>query len=149
LLTPTHSNYTYGGAPTLVDGIRGNGNIRTGRYLGFNGTDMEAVIDLGSEQELKELVVRTFVDRDDWVFNARGVRLLVSADGKEFTEVASEDYEPATADSPKGIIEHRLTFEPVKARYAKVVALSEHVLPEWHGGHPAPAFLFVDEIELY
>ncbi len=148
LLTPTHSNYTYGGAPTLVDGIRGVGNIRTGRYLGFNNNDLEAIIDLGSEQELSKLTVSTYVDRDDWVFNARGLKFLVSADGKEFIEVAAEEYEPATQDSPKGIQVHTLTFDPVKARYAKVIAVSEKQLPEWHGGHPAPAFLFVDEIAI-
>lgn len=148
LLTPTHSNYTYEGAPTLVDGIRGAGNIRTGRYLGFNGNDMEAIIDLGSSQQVSSLTVRTFVDRDDWVFNARGLKFLVSDNGLDFSEVASEDYEPATPDSPKGVQIHTLSFEPVNARYVKVVALSEHKLPEWHGGSPAPAFLFVDEIEV-
>ncbi|MDE7388340.1 MAG: family 20 glycosylhydrolase, partial [Muribaculaceae bacterium] len=148
LLTPTHSNYTYGGAPTLVDGIRGNGNIRTGRYLGFNGNDLEAIIDLGAENTLSELAVRTFVDRDDWVFNARGVKLLLSADGETYTEVASEEYPEATVDSPSGIITHTLSFEPATARYAKVIVGCEKVLPEWHGGTPAPAFLFVDEISL-
>lgn len=148
LLQPTHSNYTYKGPGTLVDGLRGVGNIRTGRWLGFNGNDMEAVIDLGAEQELSEMELRTFVDRDDWVFNARGVAIAVSSDGVNYTEVASKTMEPATADSPKGIETFTLTFEPVKARYAKVTALSEHNIPAWHGAAGNPGFLFVDEISL-
>ncbi len=74
--------------------------------------------------------------------------IAVSSDGVNYTEVASKTMEPATADSPKGIETFTLTFEPVKARYAKVTALSEHNIPAWHGAAGNPGFLFVDEISL-
>lgn len=47
-----------------------------------------------------------------------------------------------------GLYEHKLTFDPVKTRYVKVVATSEHSIPAWHGGKGNPGFLFVDEITL-
>ena len=32
--------------PTLVDGLKGNGNYKTGRWIAFYKNDMEAVIDM-------------------------------------------------------------------------------------------------------
>ena len=51
-------------------------------------------------------------------------------------------------DDKNGVFNHTLTFSPVKARYVKVTALTEHSIPAWHGGKGNPAFLFVDEISL-
>jgi hexosaminidase len=148
LAYPTHSNYTYKGASTLVDGMRGVANIRTGRWLGWCGDDMVATIDLGSDQEISRLQFDTFVDRDDWVFNTRGYSLEVSTDGREFTPVVSKDFEPATQESESGIITFSEEFSPVTCRYARLTVKCEKVLPQWHGGHGKPAFVFVDEISL-
>jgi glycoside hydrolase family 20 protein len=51
-----------------------------------------------------------------------------------------------TLDNPNQLYEHVLSFEPVKARYLKVLAKPEYNIPSWHGGKGNPAFLFVDEI---
>ena len=45
-----------------------------------------------------------------------------------------------------GLYEHKQTFAPVKARYVRIVASPENVMPDWHPGKGFPAFLFVDEI---
>ena len=52
LLEPANSAYTYAGAPLLVDGLVGaSTNYRTGRWIGFAGNDLDAVIDLGLRGE--------------------------------------------------------------------------------------------------
>jgi hexosaminidase len=109
---------------------------------------MGATIDLGSDQEISRLQFDTFVDRDDWVFNTRGYSLEVSTDGREFTPVVSKDFEPATQESESGIITFSEEFSPVTCRYARLTVKCEKVLPQWHGGHGKPAFVFVDEISL-
>ena len=65
---------------------------------------------------------------------------------KDFKQVASEEYPAMTLDNPNQLYEHVLSFEPVKARYLKVLAKPEYNIPSWHGGKGNPAFLFVDEI---
>ena len=42
-----NENYAFDGAPTLTDGLVGNGNYRTGRWIGFVGNDCDVTIDLG------------------------------------------------------------------------------------------------------
>ena len=47
---------------------------------------------------------------------------------------------------PNQVYTHELKFAPVKARYVRIVASTENVMPDWHPGKGFPAFLFVDEI---
>ena len=148
MLQPVNKQYEFGGAPTLVDGLKGNGNYKTGRWIAFYRNDMEAVIDLQKETEVSKVAITTCVEKGDWVFDVRRFAVAVSADGENFTEVAAEDFPIMTLDNPNGLYDHALTFTPVTTRYVKVIAVPEHTLPEWHGGKGHPAFLFIDEIEI-
>ena len=148
LLQPIHRNYTFKGDVTLVDGLKGNPNYRTGRWLGFCGTDLEAVIDLKNEEEISYVKFNTSVDMGDWVFDVLGITVSVSNDGENFTDVFDQAYPDLTAQDENKIYEHKVEFEPVKARYVKIKALSDRDMPEWHGGKGYPAFIFVDELEI-
>uniref|UniRef100_UPI002666FBD8 glycoside hydrolase family 20 protein n=1 Tax=Bacteroides caecimuris TaxID=1796613 RepID=UPI002666FBD8 len=145
---PVNKQYMFKGESTLVDGLKGNGNYKTGRWIAFYKNDMDMTIDLQQPTEISSVAISTCVEKGDWVFDARGLSVEVSDDGKNFTKVASEEY-PAMKESDKnGIYEHKLSFSPVKTQYVKVVALSESKMPAWHGGKDSPAFLFVDEITI-
>ena len=148
LLQDIHKNYTFEGPITLVDGLKGNPNYRTGRWLGFCLTDLEAVIDLKKEEEISTVSFNTSVDKGDWVFDLLGITVSVSDDGENFTEVFSEKYPDLTAEDENKIYGHKVEFAPVKARYVKILALSDRDMPEWHPAKGLPAFIFVDELEI-
>lgn len=148
MLQPINDQYKYDGAITLVDGLKGNGNYKTGRWIAFWQNDMEAVIDLLRPTEISKAQIETNVAKGDWVFDARYFGIEVSDDGKTFRKVASADYPAMTEKARNGVYEHELTFEPVTTRYVKIVAKPEHKMPAWHGGKGSPAFLFIDEISL-
>ena len=145
---PVNKQYYYNGAPTLVDGLKGNGNYKTGRWIAFYKNDMDVTIDLQQPTEISSAEISTCVEKGDWVFDARGFSVEVSDDGTNFTKVASEEYPVMKESDRNGLYQHKLTFTPVKARYVKVTAPSEKSIPEWHGGKGNPGFLFVDEITL-
>lgn len=146
LLQPLNERYKYGGETTLVDGLKGNLTLRTTRWLGLSGNDLEAVINLKSEQEVSSVDIRVFVDKSDWVFDSRGFEISVSTDGENFKNVLTESYLPMKETDENGIKTYHLTFDPIHAQYIKVKGLSEHNLPEWHDGKGKPGFLFIDEI---
>ena len=148
MLQPVNKQYEFKGAPTLVDGLKGNGNYKTGRWIAFYKNDMEAVIDMQQPTEISSASISTCVEKGDWVFDARAFSVAVSEDGKNFKEITSEKYPAMKQDDKNGVFNHTLTFDPVTARYVKVTALAEHSIPAWHGGKGNPAFLFVDEISL-
>ncbi len=148
MLQPINKQYEYAGAGTLVDGLRGNGNYKTGRWIAFWKNDMEAVIDLGDSTEISRAQIETCVVKGDWVFDARYFGVAVSDDGKTFRTVAEAEY-PVMANSDRdGVYIHELLFEPTVTRFVKITAKPEHAMPTWHPGKNSPAFLFVDEIYL-
>ena len=147
-LQPVNRQYQYRGISTLVDGLKGNENYRTGRWIAFLGNDLEAVIDLGTPAEITELILTANVVKGDWIFAARKLSLLVSDDEKNFETVASKNYPALLKTDADGIYEHVLTFNAVKKRYVKIIAETEKSMPDWHSGAGKPAFLFVDEITL-
>ena len=148
LLQPTHKNYTYKGGATLTDGLLGDKGFGTGRWLGFSGNDLEAVIDLKQNTDVSSVSLNTCVDKGSWIFDARNIEVSVSADGKSFTKVASKPLPALEEQTPDNIYTYELTFPQTTTRYVKVTATSEHNIPEWHGGKGKPAFLFVDEISV-
>ena len=148
LLQPTHKNYTYNGGATLTDGLLGDKGFGTGRWLGFSGNDLEAVIDLKQNTDVSSVSLNTCVDKGSWIFDARNIEVSVSADGKSFTKVASKSLPALEEQTPDNIYTYELTFPQTTTRYVKVTATSEHNIPEWHGGKGKPAFLFVDEISV-
>ena len=145
---PVNNQYKFKGESTLVDGLKGNGNYKTGRWIAFFKNDMDVTIDLQQPTEISRVALSTCVEKGDWVFDARGLTVEVSADGKNFTKVASESYPVMKEDDKNGVYPHELTFDPVQARYVRVIAPTEQSMPAWHGGKGSPAFLFVDEIEI-
>ena len=148
LIQPIHKNYTFKGDMTLVDGLKGNPNYRTGRWLGFCETDLEAVIDLKKEEEVSSVSFNTSVDKGDWVFDVLGITVWVSNDGENFTQVFDQAYPDLTAEDENKIYGHKVEFTPVKARYIKILALSDRDMPAWHPAKDLPAFIFVDELEV-
>lgn len=143
---PVNEQYEYEGISTLVDGLRGNSNYRTGRWIAFRGNDLDVVIDLKKATVISEISVSTCVVKGDWIFDLREFMVMVSDNGQDFTTVANMQLPAMNQSDKDGVKEHELTFNPVNARYVKVQVKPEHAMPEWHGGKGLPAFLFVDEI---
>ncbi len=148
LLTSPDPNYTYGGAGMLVDALQGqNTNYRTGRWIGFQGNDLVAVIDMLQPTELSSLTVRNAVVTGDWIFDASRIALEASEDGTTYTLVAEETIADEHSDHWADIVVHSLSFEPATARYFKVT-VQPTLMPKWHPGSGKNAFIFVDEIQL-
>ena len=148
MLQPINKQYEFSGATVLVDGMTGNMNYKTGRWIAFYTNDLEAVIDLKEATEISSMTLHTCVEKGDWIFDTRGITVSVSDDNQTFKEVASEAYPAMKESDPNQIYTHELKFDPVKTHYVKVKALSEQKIPSWHGGKGNPGFLFVDEIIL-
>ncbi len=140
--------YTFAGAPTLIDGLHGNSNYRSGRWLGFWGKPVEATIDLGTKTEISTVSFSSILHINDWIYNPKSCLVMISDDGKNFKKIASKDYALADFDANNSIDKYEITFNPTKTRYLKVI-INGHQLPEGHTGFGHPAWIFVDELEAY
>lgn len=147
LATKPHSRYsTVNGAALLTDGRLGSSAFGTGEWMGFEGTPLDATIDLGEVHPVHKVTLRVLVDALNWIFDTRGIQVEVSTDGKLFTPVAVVQY-PAMTGYETDIKTHVMEFPQTDARYVRVKAECETVSPEWQDAAKGkPGFLFVDEL---
>ena len=145
LLTAPHPRYAAKGAQTLNDGRYGEATYKIDTWIGFNGDDLVAEIDLGKVQEISSVTFNAFVLTGDWIFDATGARIEVSDNGSDYNTVATATYPVPTAHVDE-IVTHELTFKPVKCRFVKVTINSIKSMPDFHPGKGYPGFLFVDEL---
>lgn len=141
-------NYTFKGAVTLVDGLRGNENFSTGAWLGFLQDEVTLLLDLHEKKTFSKLGVNAMTYMDAWIMAPIQLQVFVSDDNQNFKNVAKVDF-PAETDVKKREIKcFEATFSSVESRYVKVVVKGSADLPKNHvsvGAHP---FLFMDEISL-
>ena len=147
-LTEPYHDYSYNGAPLLVDGLFGDNNYKTGRWIGFQNNDMVAVIDLLQPTEISKADINTNVVTGDWIFDAEEIIIESSNDNENFETVVSEKGLNVKDTHWEEIINHHYTFKTVTARYFKITIKTLDAMPEWHSGSGRKAFLFVDEIAL-
>lgn len=140
--------YSFGGPITLVDGMKGNDSYATGAWLGFIDGNVTATIDLGESTDIKRVATNAIVDMSAWIMGSTGLIVSVSDDNKQFREVATKDFPADTAVSKKAVESYEITFEPVKARYVRVLIKRTPTLPKGHAGEGKVPFMFIDEIEV-
>jgi len=132
---------------TLTDGALGGSNFYA-NWLGFEGNNMEAVIDLGSEMEIDTISTAFLQVTNHIVFFPEEVIYFWSNDLKSFQEIEIvANPRPLTIDSKRNDIAYfTSTFKPIKARYVKVEAKNMSTAPAWHNAAGSPAWIFADEV---
>lgn len=140
-------NYTYEGASLLNNGELGRAAYNSGRWLGFCGYPLDAVIDLETPSKMSQVRFHALTNKGAWIYNPRKVSVLVSDDGKRFRKIAQKEFPISRWDDKEGVFAYELEFEPIKARYVEII-IEGYDLPEDHSGYGHPAWIFVDEIEV-
>jgi Domain of unknown function (DUF4838)/Glycosyl hydrolase family 67 N-terminus/F5/8 type C domain len=145
VLTQYSDEYPVGGGAALTNGFHGPADYHC-NWLGFQGDNCEAVVDLQSVKSVHEIKTSFLQQWYAWIWLPLDVQFSVSTDGKTFRDVGNvPDTVPDTTGGAfvKGF---NAKFPMVKARYIKVTAVSRKVCPDWHIGAGGKAWLFIDEI---
>jgi hexosaminidase len=148
LTTPASKNYPGDGAFTLVNGIKANkGYSRTRDYLGFSGTDAEAVIDLGERTTLNSVEVSFLQQPSSWIYPPSAIEVHSSEDGIRFSPIETVQL------NANDFIESRMKSKELKinakCRFIKVLVKNYGAIPTGQAGEGKPAWLFLDEISVY
>lgn len=145
LLTKYAPQYAANGDNTLIDGLRGPENYMTGAWQGYEGVNLEAIIDLSSAEQLGKLSCGFLQDQNAWIFLPVSVEYFISNDGKTFTSAGK--VANTVPDKQDGVILHDFSLKlDAKTRYIKVVATNMGKCPAWHKGAGNPSWIFTDEL---
>lgn len=141
-----NKKYQAKGPSSLIDLEMGSTTFGDGSWLGYEGQDMEAILDLGSVKSISNIVMGSLEDTESYIFHPKRIAVSSSQDGKTYEELQSIDI-PIT-DGPKPA-EHKsflLDFMSHSARYIKVNVQGTLKNPSWHAAPGAKNWIFVDEI---
>ena len=144
LLHPPDVPYDRGGAAALVNGLMGSATRFTDpEWLGWNGGDGEALIELGAVTDVSSVSFRYFHAPDSWVWHPASVRLSVSADGVQYREVHAGDVVVKPSPVVQGYV---AAFEKVQARYIRLMVRNQGKIPAGRPGAGSAAWMFLDEV---
>ncbi|MEZ4941384.1 MAG: GH92 family glycosyl hydrolase [Saprospiraceae bacterium] len=144
---PYSAQYTGGGKQALVDLQPGGADFRSGRWQGYEGNNLDVVIDLGSKKPISLVQANFLQDENSWIFFPVSLRVEVSDDGKNFRPAGN----PVLNDVPvtaTGALQNKLAvpLDNVNTRYVRVIGQTLGKCPEGHKGAGNPCWLFADEI---
>jgi len=139
--------YTAGGMNGLIDGLHGDPEV-FGGWQGFEGTDFEAVIDLGQSRNFTHIRTTFLQQIASWIWLPGEVIYSVSDDGINFKQVYTEKNSVASNVPNSFVKSFSATLPATSSRYVKVTAKNMGKCPEWHPGAGGDTWIFVDEIEI-
>ncbi|MEM7036310.1 MAG: glycoside hydrolase family 97 catalytic domain-containing protein [Bacteroidota bacterium] len=132
-------------AAALCDGLKGHVLEKDTAWLGFQGKDLDAILDFGKVIELNDVGGGFLREHESWIFWPKRVTVMVSEDGQNWEQVGIRTYsddgvQPGSTCLPDSIKVNRTT------RYLRLIAQNRGVCPPWHSAAGKPAWLFLDEI---
>ena len=131
----------------LTNGLQGNVIFNSGRWVGYEGKDLDLTLDLGEVKPIRLISVRTLISPVQWIMPHRGLYVWVSTDGKNFEDIYDLPADAMAADKPDYIDTENVLLPMAKdARYVRIKMLSEKSMPAWHPNAGKTAWLFVDEV---
>lgn len=141
LANKPYSPFAFGGADALVDGLTGGDNFRSGRWVGFLGDDCDATITFREPETVSQVSFKTCIVWPEGALEFRKAQVYGSADGKNFTLLASLDNPSQDPAQTNGAYGHTIGFNPVTLKAIRVVITPCEPSGIWK------RILFVDEIQ--
>jgi hexosaminidase len=138
--------YPARGEFALNDGLNGSLNFNDGMWQGFNGNDLDVVVQV-KDREIRSVSASFLQDQAKWIFLPEQMVIYSSGDGRTFEKltVLSHNIPQQTTDP----ITHRFEFNapnPLKTNYLRIHALNPGECPSWHPGKGGKSWIFADEI---
>lgn len=140
--------YSAGGDLALIDFSRGGDDFRTGKWQGYEGVGLDAIVDLGSGQPVKKVALGCYQQQSAWIFMPVEVSFYSSTDGSNFKIEGTVMNDVPEKEEGTLTKDFSLDLKGEKIRYIKVVAKNRGICPDWHPGAGKKAWIFVDEISI-
>jgi len=157
-LLPPDNYYKDEKGKTLIDGVKGDLILGSGKWIGFRNNSMEALMIFHDASVVSNVSVSSIVDTAGYVMPPLSLELWGGNDSahlKLLSRIApvqppkppkpSKPGEPLKSQ-PAYLKLYDLSFKPTAVRYLKLVANPVIKLPSWHSGKGQKGWFFVDEL---
>lgn len=138
--------YSGHGDKTLINGVMGSLDFTDEEWLGFQGVDFEAIVDLEEFVKIKQIECNFMVIESAWIFSPEKVVFYGSEDGIKYNLIKTITKDNATDDNKHLVMKFITELDNTTFRFIKIKAHNIGICPDWHPGAGGKAWLFVDEI---
>jgi uncharacterized membrane protein/mono/diheme cytochrome c family protein len=145
--TPLDSTYKGSfGARTLIDGEKGDGNLRNGKWLGFRRNKMEMLLHYAEPVMVSSVTLSSYVDIGSFIMPPVFVEVWGGTSEKNMVRLSH--ITPQQPDTMRSSYMRGFdcNFKPTKISFLKVVAVPVAQLPKWHPSKGQKGWIFTDEI---
>lgn len=137
--------YTGDGASLLTNGVKGTDDYKI-NWLGWEGKDVEVVVDLQQPALVKEVTVSSLQYPKSWILHPLKVVCLLSNDGVNYKEagviLANEDLQ-----QEQQMKNFSFVFNGAqKIQSVKLLVTASKQLPAWHNYAGNMSWVFIDEV---
>ena len=147
LETEYANQYAASGPNTLIDGVRGSGDFRTGDWQGFYGENVTAEVRFEQPKNIRYIGASCIKDLKSWIFFPSEIKISYSINGVDFITLpeitilkdTQDDYEPKVR-SFKTKLKQETSIQAIRFE-----VVNSGVCPEWHLGRGYDTWLFLDE----
>ena len=141
------NQYAAGGKTALIDQLKGANNFKTGYWQGYEGKDIEALVDLGKPELVNQISAGFLQDLNSWIWFPKQVDFYSSDNGKTFKKIKQIENDFSLRQEGSYIKEFGFKTH-LKTRYVKMIAKNMGPCPNWHVGAGGKSWLFADEITI-
>ncbi|MCB0602444.1 MAG: alpha-L-fucosidase [Saprospiraceae bacterium] len=139
--------YTAGGSLILSDGIRGGTQFDNNRWLGFQGEDLEAIIDLGTLGRMDGITLHFLEDLSQKIFPPEYVDIYVGTNLKNWRKIGRLRPESGETSNLPRTVDLSLDRNLENIRFIKVFGKNQ-TIPKGMQDEGDPAWIFIDEISI-
>jgi hypothetical protein len=132
----------------LSDGEKGDLKPRNGKWIGFRGIPMEAMVYFDTLHSISHLTVSSLIDIRGYIMPPRSIEIWAGNSEGHLRLLSKISPEQPVKEAPAYMKGYELSFKPVKEKYMKVVVNPVSKLPLWHRGKGDKGWIFVDELFL-
>ena len=139
--------YAAGGDKALIDFLNGSPDFRTGEWQGYEGIDLNATIDLGETEMVKNVSINFLQDENSWIFMPDQVEFYSSTDGNKFNLFKTIKTKHNWKDSGN-IIETFSADLNKNIRHLRIIGRNQGDCPRGHKSAGGKCWIFADEITI-
>ena len=124
----------------MVNGITGSTSYANGQWVGYEGKNLELIVDLGKVTHVSKVSFNSLNDTQSWVHAADKVELAQSGDGR----IYNVSLEKNITVSKDAIVSTSIPLD-MTTRFLKVTIFCR-TIPAGFEGAGTKGWLFVDEV---
>ena len=140
--------YAAGGDTALVDGQLGSASFRDGHWQGFEGNDMDLIVDLGKAIRISKVKINFLNDKKAGIYLPAKIHMEGSLDGQNYYLLQKKQGPQKPIHKETFIKKTVMKIPPQKIRYLHITAKNIETIPKGYMYAGTKAWLFMDEIEI-